>query len=75
MLNDDTLYNLPVGVASVVNGTSALRPGFNPTPGAISFQQADAAMAALFMVIPVAIVFIISMRYVTSGAFTGGVKG
>jgi multiple sugar transport system permease protein len=75
MLNDDTLYNLPVGVASVVNGTSALRPGFNPTPGALSFQQADAAMAALFMVVPVAIVFIVSMRYVTSGAFTGGVKG
>jgi multiple sugar transport system permease protein len=75
MLNDDSLYNLPVGVASVVNGTSALRPGFNPTPGAISFQQADAAMAALFMVVPVVIVFIFSMKYVTSGAFTGGVKG
>jgi multiple sugar transport system permease protein len=74
-LSDDTKYNLPVGVASVVNGTSALRPGFNPTPGAVSFQQADAAMAALFMIVPVAIVFIVSMRYVTSGAFTGGVKG
>ncbi|MGA3056930.1 MAG: carbohydrate ABC transporter permease [Candidatus Limnocylindrales bacterium] len=75
MLNDDTLYNLPVGINSVVAGTSALRPGFNPTPGAVSFQQADAAMAALFMIVPVAIVFVFSMRYVTSGAFTGGVKG
>jgi multiple sugar transport system permease protein len=75
MLNDDTLYNLSVGVASVVNGTSALKPGFNPTPGAPSFQQADAAMAALFMIIPVVIVFMVSMKYVTSGAFTGGVKG
>ena len=75
MLSDDTQFNLPVGIASVVNGTSALRPGFNPTPGAISFQQADAAMAALFMIVPVAIVFFFSMRYVTSGAFTGGVKG
>ena len=75
MLNDDTLYNLPVGVATVINSTSALRPGFNPTPDATKFVQADAAMAGLIMVIPVVIVFIFSMRYVTSGAFTGGVKG
>ena len=75
MLNDDKLYNLPVGLNSVVAATSALRPGFNPTPGATSFVQADAAMAALFMIVPVVIVFMFSMRYVTSGAFTGGVKG
>jgi multiple sugar transport system permease protein len=75
MLSNDKLFNLSVGVASVVNGTSALRPGFNPTPGAVSFQQADAAMAALFMIVPVAIVFVFAMRYVTSGAFTGGIKG
>jgi multiple sugar transport system permease protein len=75
MLNDDKLYNLPVGLNSVVAATSALRPGFNPTPGATSFVQADAAMAALFMIVPVVIVFIFSMRYVTRGAFTGGVKG
>ena len=73
MLNDDKLYNLPVGLNSVVAATSALRPGFNPTPGATSFVQADAAMAALFMIVPVVIVFIFSMRYVTAGAFTGGV--
>ena len=75
MLNDDKLYNLPVGLNSVVAATSALRPGFNPTPGATSFVQADAAMAAMFMIVPVVIVFMFSMRYVTSGAFTGGVKG
>lgn len=75
MLNSDTNYNLPVGIASVINATSALKPGFNPTPGAIKFVQADAAMAGLFMIVPVVIVFIFSMRYVTSGAFTGGVKG
>ena len=75
MLNDDKLYNLPVGLNSVVAATSALRPGFNPTPGATSFVQADAPMAAMFMIVPVVIVFMFSMRYVTSGAFTGGVKG
>ena len=75
MLNDDKLYNLPVALNSLVAATSAVRPGFNPTPGATSFVQADAAMAALFMIVPVVIVFIFSMRYVTSGAFTGGIKG
>jgi multiple sugar transport system permease protein len=75
MLNDDKLYNLPVGINSVVAATSALRPGFNPTPGAVSFVQSDAAMAGLYMIVPVVIVFIFSMRYVTRGAFTGGVKG
>jgi multiple sugar transport system permease protein len=75
MLNDDKLYNMPVALNSLVAATSAVRPGFNPTPGATSFVQADAAMAALFMIVPVVIVFIFSMRYVTAGAFTGGVKG
>lgn len=75
MLNDDKLYNLPVGLNTLVAGTSALRPGFNPTPGAVSFVQSDAAVAALYMIVPVVIVFIFSMRYVTRGAFTGGVKG
>jgi multiple sugar transport system permease protein len=75
MLSTDKNYNLPVGLNSIVAATSALRPGFNPTPGAPAFVQADAAMAALFMIVPVVIVFIFSMRYVTAGAFTGGVKG
>ena len=75
MLNDDSLYNLPVGVSTVVNSTSALRPGFNPTPGALHLVQADAAMIGLVMIIPVVIVFIVCMKYVTNGAFTGGVKG
>jgi multiple sugar transport system permease protein len=75
MLNDDTLYNLPVGIYNMLASTSALQPGFNPNPGAIAFQHADAAMAGLIMVVPVAIVFLFAQRYVISGAFTGSVKG
>jgi multiple sugar transport system permease protein len=75
MLNDDALFSLPLGVWTVLGSTSALRPGFNPTPGAISFQQADAAMAGLVMVVPVVIVFLLAQRYVVSGAMTGSVKG
>jgi multiple sugar transport system permease protein len=75
MLNDDALYNLPVGVQAMVGSTSALRPGFNPTPGAISFQYADAAMIGLIMIVPIIIIFLFAQRYVISGAFTGAVKG
>ncbi len=75
MLNDDTLFNLPLGIQTVLGSTSALRPGFNPTPGAISFQHADAAMAGLIMVVPVVIIFLLSQRYVVSGAMTGSIKG
>lgn len=75
MLSDDKLFNLPVGIAGVVSSTAALRPGFNPNPGAIAFQQADAAIAGLVMIIPVAIVFIFAQRYIVAGAFAGSVKG
>ena len=75
MLSDDKLFNLPVGIATVISSTAALRPGFNPTPGAIAFQQADAALAGLVMVIPVAIIFIVAQRYIVAGATAGSVKG
>jgi multiple sugar transport system permease protein len=75
MLNNDKLFNLPVGLQTMIAATSAIRPGFNTTPGMLKFQQADAAMAGLIMILPVVIVFLLSQRYVIGGAFTGSVKG
>jgi multiple sugar transport system permease protein len=75
LLNNDKLFNLPVGLANMIASTSAIKPGFNTTPGMLKFQQADAAMAALIMIVPVVIVFLFSQRYVISGALTGSVKG
>jgi multiple sugar transport system permease protein len=75
LLNDDKLFTLPVGIQTVLGSTSALQPGFNPTPGAISFGYAEAAVAGLVMIVPVVIIFLLSQRYVVSGAFTGSVKG
>lgn len=75
LLNNDKLFNLPVGLQTMIAGTSAIRPGFNTTQGMLKFQQADAAMAALVMILPVVIVFLLSQRYVVGGAFTGSVKG
>ena len=75
MLNDDKLFTLPVGIQTVLGSTSALQPGFNPTPGAIHFQYAEAAVSGLILIVPVVIIFLLSQRYVVSGAFTGSVKG
>ena len=76
LLNDDRLFNLPVGIQQFVAATSALRPGFNPSPGVmVGYQQAEAALFGLIMVVPVAIVYLIAQRYVIGGAFTGSVKG
>jgi len=76
LLNDDRLFNLPVGIQQFVAATSALRPGFNPSPGVmVGYQQAEAALFGLMMVVPVAIVFLVAQRYVVGGAFTGSIKG
>jgi multiple sugar transport system permease protein len=76
LLNDDKLFNLPVGIQQFVVATSAIRPGFNPSPGImVGYQQAEAALFGLIMVVPVAIVFLVAQRYVIGGAFTGSVKG
>jgi multiple sugar transport system permease protein len=75
MLNNDKLFNLPVGLQTMIASTSAIKPGFNTTPGLLKFQQADVALAALIMIVPVVIVFLFSQRYVISGALTGSVKG
>ena len=76
LLNDDKLFNLPVGIQQFVVATSAIRPGFNPSPGImVGYQQAEAALFGLIMVVPVAIVFLVAQHYVIGGAFTGSVKG
>jgi multiple sugar transport system permease protein len=76
LLNDDKLFNLPVGIQQFVAATSAIRPGFNPSPGVmVGYQQAEAALLGLVMVVPVAIVFLVAQRYVVGGAYTGSIKG
>jgi multiple sugar transport system permease protein len=76
LLNNDKLFNLPVGLQQFVAATSALRPGFNPSPGVmVGYQQAEVALFGLIMVVPVAIVFLVAQRYVIGGAFTGSIKG
>ncbi len=71
MLNSSELYNLPVGLQVLMSGTSALRPTFATD---LPIRRAEVALAGLFLIVPVALVFIFSQRFVISGALTGATK-
>jgi multiple sugar transport system permease protein len=71
MLQDTSVYNLSVGIQALIAGTSALHPS---VPSNIPIHRAELALAGVIMVLPVAIVFLFSQRFVTSGALTGSIK-
>ncbi len=71
MLNKGELFNLPLGLKALMAGTTAINPTFATD---LPIKRPEAALTGLLMVLPVAIVFIFSQRYVISGALTGGVK-
>jgi multiple sugar transport system permease protein len=71
MLNDDRLFNLPVGIQALMSGTSAMRPTFATD---LPIKRPEVALAGLILVVPVALVFLLSQRFVVSGALTGATK-
>lgn len=71
MLNNSSLYNLPLGLQALITGTTALYPTFATD---LPLKRPEAALTGLIMVLPVAIVFLISQRYVISGALAGATK-
>ncbi|MBC8160806.1 MAG: carbohydrate ABC transporter permease [Roseiflexaceae bacterium] len=71
MLNNSRLFNLPVGLQVLMTGTSALRPTFATD---LPIRRAEVALAGLLLVVPVALVFLYSQRFVVSGALTGATK-
>lgn len=71
MLQDTSVYNLPVGLQALISGTPALFPA---VVGDIPIHRAELALAGVIIVLPVALVFLFSQRFVTSGALTGSIK-
>ena len=71
MLNSSEQFNLPVGLQVLITGTAALRPTFATD---LPIHRAEVALAGLLLVIPVALVFLLSQRFVVSGALTGATK-
>jgi multiple sugar transport system permease protein len=71
MLQDPSVYNLPVGLQALIAGTPALHPAL---VGDVPIHRAELALAGVIMVLPVALVFLFSQRFVISGALTGSFK-
>jgi multiple sugar transport system permease protein len=72
LLSSDDLYNLPLGLTTLISGSGALN---NTTPSDIPVRMPEAIQAAILVIAPVLVVFLISQRYVRSGQLSGAVKG
>ncbi len=73
MLNDDESYTLAVGLQSLVTGTSMVSPSAIRGTSSL-LKSPEGALMGLLMVLPLALVFIASQRYVIRGALTGSIK-
>src|SRR5579872_12170 len=74
MLADDTKYPLTVGLMSLIQST----PAINPAVGAgstLNIYRPEIALAGLFVVLPIAIIFVFAQRFVVAGTLSGAEKG
>ena len=74
VLADSSQYPIQVGLWDLVSST----PSFNPAVGGggqvVNIFRPELALATVLAVIPVAIVFLFSQRYLVRGLVTGAVK-
>jgi multiple sugar transport system permease protein len=73
MLNDDRTFSLPIGLAALVSSTPAL----NPAVGGfiLPIKRPEVALAGLFVIVPIVVIFVFSQRFVRSGMTAGAEKG
>jgi multiple sugar transport system permease protein len=71
VLSSPKYFNLPMGVQHISISTNAFRMG---VPSNVPLHRPEGALLVLFLALPVAIIFVLSQRYVSSGAMTGAVK-
>jgi multiple sugar transport system permease protein len=72
MLTDDTKYNLPVGLATLISSSPGVHPAFGTE---IPIFGPEEALAGAIAVLPILIIFLFSQRYVIAGMFGGSLKG
>lgn len=73
MLTDSSMFNLPVGLGTLIASTPALNPSAGGT--FLPIHMAEAAMAGLIVVVPVAILFLFFQRFLIRGILSGSTKG
>jgi multiple sugar transport system permease protein len=70
MLNQKELYNLPLGIAALMNAQAG-SPGFLRE---LPINEPEKALGGLIMIIPVMLIFLFSQRFVVAGLSAGAVK-
>lgn len=72
MLTGDDRFTLPLGLNALMANTPAL----NPAAGGsfLPIHRPEVALAGLLAVLPVALVFLVSQRFLARGILTGAVK-
>jgi multiple sugar transport system permease protein len=73
MLSSDNMYNLPIGIATLISSSGGLNPN-NSTASSLAIGRPEVALAGLIAIAPVVIVFLISQRYLTAGFLSGATK-
>lgn len=72
LLSDDKLFNLPLGLTTLLSGAKTLS---NQAASDIPIKMPEAILAAIIVVLPVLLVFLVSQRFVRTGMLAGAEKG
>jgi multiple sugar transport system permease protein len=73
MFSSDNLYNLQLGLQTLISSTGAVNPSYGPTT--LPVYQPEAALAAILTVAPTLVVFVVAQRYLRASQVRGAVKG
>ena len=72
LLSDDRLYNLPVGLTALISSSGALS---NLPANDVPIKKPEVILAAILVVLPVILIFLVAQRFVRSGTLSGAEKG
>lgn len=72
LLSDDQLYNLPVGLTALISSSGALS---NLPSNDVPIRKPEVILAAILVVLPVILVFLVAQRFVRAGTLSGAEKG
>lgn len=72
LLSSERLFNLPLGLTALINSSGALE---NQAANDIPIRMPEAIQAAIVVVAPVLIVFLMAQRFVRTGMLAGAEKG
>ena len=73
LISDDSKQNLPVGLTTLISASVALNP--QSAANNLPVGQPEAIQAAVIVVLPIILVFLISQKYVRSGLNAVAEKG